>query len=237
MRMRTEQSGALTPAAIILAIFLLFLGGLVTDGGRHLNARSTALAYAREGARAGAAMIKLTEANAVIDVPRAREAIEQFCAQAIKNNPHVTQCEFSGTGKEGADSDTAVQKEYVDVLVSVTTPTLLLGIFGTSSVTSSATGRADAVQGIRTPGVDTGLPSFVTPSYPTISVSIPTGGPPGTVYPPSTGYPTQNCQGQPITLPVTVGITCQTTTVPTPPPPHPTVVTSTYPTTQPTRSP
>jgi len=45
-RRRRSEHGALTPAVTVMAIGLLLLGGLVTDGGRQLNAKVRAEATA-----------------------------------------------------------------------------------------------------------------------------------------------------------------------------------------------
>ena len=54
-----NQRGALSPAVAILAVMIFALAGLVIDGGRQLGARSRAVGYAQEAARAGAAAIVL----------------------------------------------------------------------------------------------------------------------------------------------------------------------------------
>src|SRR3954470_11092628 len=87
-----NQSGALSPAVVILAVMIFTLAGLVIDGGRQLGARSRAVGYAQEAARAGAAAIQLNVAEAKIDTTKAATAIAAFCAQVRSNDPAVTAC-------------------------------------------------------------------------------------------------------------------------------------------------
>src|SRR5262245_46898393 len=95
-----DERGALTPAVIVMAVGLLLLGGLVTDGGRQLNARLRAEAAAEEAARAGSTMLDLRETDAVIDPEKARQAVDRYCTLAREQDDTITTCELSDIGHE-----------------------------------------------------------------------------------------------------------------------------------------
>ena len=85
MNARRRETGSITPFALIFAIALLLLAGLVIDGGRQLNARGRALAYAQEAARAGAQAVDLdrrSQTKLVTD--NALAIASNYCAQASR---------------------------------------------------------------------------------------------------------------------------------------------------------
>ncbi len=223
LRRRHDEHGALTPAVIVMAVGLLLLGGLVTDGGRQLNAKLRAQATAEEAARAGADMLDLREAEAVIDPRKARQAVDRYCDLARAADATITVCEVSDLGH-----DDNKETDFVEVHVEITISPLLFGLIGVRDLHANATASASAVQAVTDPYHDRAFPEIdPTPEVPTTTIDIPTDDqtPTGTVIPLPTDYETLLC-GTPATLPLTVGVSCSVTTItlPTdnPPPPPPT---------------
>lgn len=207
-RRRRDEHGALTPAVMVMAIGLLLLGGLVTDGGRQLNAKLRAQATAEEAARAGANMIDLAEADPVLDQEAATTAANTFCAQAKSEDPLITDCAVSDFG-----NDPNKHVDWIEVRVRVEIDATLFGLIGVNTLYAEATERASAVQGITEPGNDvfgpSDNPSIVYPSNP-ITLRT-TGGPGVTSVPVPTGYTTELC-GVTTVLPTNIGVSCSTTT-------------------------
>jgi len=236
-RRAREQRGALTPAVVVMALGLLLLGGLVTDGGRQLNAQLQARGYAEEAARAGANLLNLNLSRPTIDRTKSVAAVGEFCGVARAESDSITSCRVTGFGVVKNQSGQPVS--YVEVTVQMELPTTLFGIIGIRTLHVSETARASEVEGIKEAGDSD--PGDVPPSivYPTGTLTLPTtGGPSETSFPPPTDYPTTVC-GVPTRLPVTVGQSCVPTTItrpppPPPPPPRTTITTRTpsdYPTT------
>ncbi len=230
-----DDHGALTPAVIVMAVGLLLLGGLVTDGGRQLNARLRAQASAEEAARAGSTMLDLRETDAVIDPNKARQAVDRYCDLARQQDDTITTCEVSDIGH-----DKGTNADFVEVHVEITISPLLFGLIGVGDLHANSTTSASAVQAVTDPYNDRAFPEFTpTPDYPTETITTQTDSsdPPTIPITPPGSYPTTVC-GQPTVLPTDVGATCSTTTVtlpPNAPPPPPTATettttVSTYPT-------
>lgn len=233
---QADQRGALTPAVVVMALGLLLLGGLVTDGGRELNAQLQAQAYAEEAARAGANALVLTQRQPTIDQTKAKAEVAEFCAVARRESQQITQCHATGFGSVKDANGQPVG--YVQVTVDMVVKTTLFGIIGLHTLPVSETATASEVEGITQAG-DQG-PGDQPPSirYPTGTLTLPTTGePPVTSFPPPTDYPTTVC-GIPTRLPVTIGQSCIRTTItttitrppPPPPPPPRTTITSEIPT-------
>ncbi len=242
-RGRRDQRGALTPAVVVMALGLLLLGGLVTDGGRELNAQLQARAYAEEAARAGANPLVLTQQQPVIDRQKSVAEVAGFCAVARQESAEITSCGVTGFGSVKDQNDQPVS--YVKVTVEMSLDTTLFGIIGIHTMHVSQTATASEVEGINEAG-DQG-PGDQPPSikYPTGTLTVPTSGAPSeTSFPPPTDYPTTVC-GIATRLPITMGQTCVHTsyvtkiTLPPPPPPPPpsTTVTKTVPTRTPSNYP
>lgn len=230
MSRHRSQRGALTPAVMVMAIGLLLLGGLVTDGGRQLNAKLRAQATAEEAARAGANMIDLAEADPVIDQEAATTAANTFCAQASSQDPSIIDCRVTDFG-----NDPNKRVDWIEVRVQVEIDATLFGLIGVTTLRAEATERASAVQGITDPGDDVlgprDEPSII---YPSSGIPPTTTGPGITSVPLPTGYTTEVC-GAVTVLPTNVGVSCSTTTTThTPPPPPKTTETSTVFTSYPT---
>jgi putative Flp pilus-assembly TadE/G-like protein len=236
-RRKEDQRGALTPAVVVMALGLLLLGGLVTDGGRELNAQLQARAFAEEAARAGANPLVLTQKQPTIDRTKSMAEVAEFCAVARKESKEITSCGVTGFGSVKDANGQPVS--YVKVTVEMALKTTLFGIIGIHTLHVSETATASDVEGINQAG-DQG-PGNAPPSivYPTGTLTLPTTGePPVTSFPPPTDYPTTVC-GMPTRLPLTIGQSCVETTIirpppPPPPPPRTTIITSgpsDYPTT------
>jgi hypothetical protein len=206
----------LTPAVVVMAVGLLLLGGLVTDGGRQLNAQMRAQATAEEAARAGAAALKPFEAAAVVDREGAYAAVGAYCDQAADHDDTISTCQVADVARD-AGTDTW----YVSVRVRTRIDALLFGIIGVHSLDSDATARASAVLGVNDPTDELYAPGLdVSVSYktPTITIDPPsdTGGPDVTSVPLPSQYvttPANPCDSSPVTLDVTQSVTCTTSEV------------------------
>jgi hypothetical protein len=217
-RRRTDERGALTPAVIIIALGLLLLGGMVTDGGRQLNAKLRAQATAEEAARAGANMVDLEKPALPIDWQEAQEAIAGFCDQAMAADATITECEPADYGYVGGER----AQGWVETRVVVEVSPLLFGIIGVDSLRADVTARAYAQEGIFTAN-DGILDVDYTPTvrYPTTTLTVPENtDPSSTVISIPSDYTTVLC-GETTTLPRTVGVSCSQTVVTLPPPPPP----------------
>ncbi len=197
-RTRGER-GALTPAVLILAIMIFWLAGLVIDGARQLNARSRAIAYAQEAARAGASGINLNVQKLEFDPKDVRARVDAYCAEARANDDTITRCGLS----EEPDA------ENLEVAVELKNPTTFLSMLGVQTLTAKGQGEAHAEQGINK--------ADETPRVPSISVLRTSQGP-GEDPKSSASTPTLDppCTPNPPTVTVT-----ETTTSPRPTPPPP----------------
>jgi hypothetical protein len=133
-----NHRGALSPAVAILAVMIFTLAGLVIDGGRQLGARSRAVGYAQEAARAGAATIDLNDPDGKIDTTKAGAAVVTFCAQVTTNDPAVRQCEA-----------TTMTPEAITVEVTITNKTTFLSMIGIQSLDARGAGEAHSEQGVK----------------------------------------------------------------------------------------
>ena len=181
-----DSAGSITPFVLIVTIALLALGGLVVDGGRQLNAKSRAVAYAQEAARAGAQAINLENEVELVDAANASRVIEDYCTVARRNDPRLSVCEsrtVSAPDRQGL-------VESIGVVTEVTTDPILLNMFGRGQMRSSGAAVARPVGG--TSEVDSGDVSSQLPP----SLGVPgdpgfTTLPPGEVStPPSEAVPT-----------------------------------------------
>lgn len=159
-----NDRGALSPAVVILAVMIFTLAGLVIDGGRQLGAKSRAVGYAQEAARAGVGTIDFNSAEAKIDITKGGDAIADFCAQVTANDPAVTSC---GTSE--------IDDEHVKVSVQIANKTSFLGMIGVQTLVANGEGEAHAEQGIKK--------ADETPQIPPIVVQTSGDGPGVTVQP------------------------------------------------------
>jgi hypothetical protein len=168
-----NHRGALSPAVAILAVMIFTLAGLVIDGGRQLGAKSRAVGYAQEAARAGVGTIDFNSSEAKIDVTKAGKAVSDFCAQVTTNDPAVTAC---GT--------TEIDAEHLKVGVQIDNKTTFLGMVGIGSLTAKGEGEAHAEQGVQK--------ADDSPTIPPIVVQTSFGAtdiPTGPAHPPSIDFP------------------------------------------------
>jgi hypothetical protein len=192
-----SQAGSLTPAVAILAVMIFWLAGLVIDGSRQLSARSRAIAYAQEAARAGASGIDLNLRDVKFDPEEVATRVDRYCAQVRANDTTVTQCRLA---KPPTDED-------LEVYVELNNPTTFLRMLSIENLTAKGTGEAHAEQGITR--------ADETPTIPSISL-LPTEqsfteDPHETASTPTLDPP---CTPRPETTTITT-----TTEEPTPPPP------------------
>ena len=202
------ERGALTPAVLILAIMIFWLAGLVIDGARQLNARSRAIAYAQEAARAGASGIDLNQQKVEYDPVDVRERVDKYCAKAKANDATVTIC--------GLSKEPDAESLYVNV--EIKNPTSLLSMIGIKELTATGDGEAHAEQGI--------TEADETPEIPEISV-LPTSQGPGEEPKPTASDPTLDPPCSPIpTITETITVTAPLP-FPTPPDTPTTTITPT----------
>lgn len=144
-RTRDDHSGSITPFVLIVTIALFMLGGLVIDGGRHLNAKSRAMAYAQEASRAGAQTIDLSRDRAVLVPDQAIAAASRFCERAMAEDSDLVEC--TPSTEQNTDSG---GRPVVDVKVDtvIETDGILSGMFGVDTWTADAYAYARPVQGV-----------------------------------------------------------------------------------------
>ena len=136
LRHGTEDGQFLAMTVVFMTMFLV-LAGLVTDGGRYLDARQTAASDAEQAARAGASSFDvgaLRAGQVVLDPATATAAVMSF---------------WSSTGQPGTPSVSATG-DSVTVGVSYSVPTQLLGAIGVPSLKVNVSESASAITGIST---------------------------------------------------------------------------------------
>ncbi len=154
-----EDAGALAPAVPVIALMLFLLVGLVVDSARQLDARSRAVAYAEEAARAGADRIDLNLEDAVVDPVGARRAVEDYCASVRAVDAAIVECGV-----------VAVDLERVAVRVRMSTPAAMLSAVGVGPLEAIGEGEAIPQQGVT--GVDE-YPDVPPPSVTVTQVPLP----------------------------------------------------------------
>jgi Putative Flp pilus-assembly TadE/G-like len=133
-----DEIGQVTAFVVIMVTALIFVAGLVIDGGLTLAAKVRATDEAQSASRAGAEQINLAIYRATgtieLDPTEATSAAERYLAV---------------TGDQG---HVAVIGDTVTVTVIATQPTQILGIAGLRSLTVTASASARAIRGISEPG-------------------------------------------------------------------------------------
>jgi hypothetical protein len=180
---------------------LFLLVGLVVDSARQLDARSRAVAYAEEAARAGAQRIDLDLERAVVDVPEAQRAVAAFCDAVRAADAAVVECGV-----------TAAAGERVAVRVRLRTAAAMLSAVGVGPLQATGEGEAIPQQGVT--GVDT-YPDLPPPSVTVTKVPLPvpvgdpdpepTGDVPPPSPSPSPGSPSGSPTASPSPSPSTPG--------------------------------
>lgn len=133
-RLRTDEDGRVTAFVVIVVTAVLAFGGLVLDGGLALAAKVRAIGEAQEAARAGAQEIDLAAYRADGTL---RLAPQQASAAA--------RAYLASAGRSGTVS---VAGNTVNVTITISQPTQLLGLVGVGSITVSGTGQAQPQRGI-----------------------------------------------------------------------------------------
>ncbi|WP_018788587.1 pilus assembly protein TadG-related protein [Micromonospora sp. CNB394] len=132
-----DDSGQVTPFAVLVTIALLAVAGLVLDAGLALAEKVRALDIAQAAARAGAQELDLyqyrTTNIAELDPARAASAARAWLASA------------------GADGEATATTATVTVTVRRTSHTQLLQLVGVRQLDVSASATATAVQGVTGP--------------------------------------------------------------------------------------
>jgi hypothetical protein len=133
-QLRHDESGRVTGFVVIVVTAALLFAGLVLDGGLALAAKVRAIGEAQEAARAGAQEIDLAayrNSNTLRLVPtRASAAARDYLAAA------------------GHTGTVSVVGNTVNVTVTVSQSTQLLGLAGIGSITVTGTGQAEPQRGI-----------------------------------------------------------------------------------------
>ena len=132
--MERDEWGQVTAFVVVFALALIFVAGLVLDGGYVLAAKRRAINEAEGAARAGAATLAVEGYRASgpvrLDPARAEAAALAYLAQ---------------TGHAG---QVAVSGDRVVVVVRFDQPLQILGLGGLGAQTVTGRGQARAVLGV-----------------------------------------------------------------------------------------
>ena len=131
---RVGERGQVTAFVVCFAVALLLLAGLTIDGGRAISARLRALDEAQQAARSGAEMLDVqalrSSGTTTLDPSAAQQAARSY---------------LTATGDSG---QVTVAGGTVDVTVTVSVPTQILGLVGVHDLTVTETGTATAERGV-----------------------------------------------------------------------------------------
>ncbi|HEX5115996.1 MAG TPA: pilus assembly protein TadG-related protein [Pseudonocardiaceae bacterium] len=136
-RLHRDQSGRVTAFVIIMVTAILLFAGLVLDGGLALAAKVRAVGEAQEAARAGAQEIDLAAYRATGTL----RLLPQQASAAARSY-------LAAAGHSGSVS---VAGNTVNVTVTISQPTELLGLIGIGSITVTGAGQAQPQRGIDGP--------------------------------------------------------------------------------------
>lgn len=132
-RLARDEHGRVTAFVVVLTSGCLFFAGLVLDGGLALAAKIRAIAHAQEAARAGAQELDLatyrTTGEFRLDPGLAQSAAQRYLTAV------------------GATGVVTIAGNTVQVTVTATEPTQLLGLLGISEITVIGYGQAEPDQG------------------------------------------------------------------------------------------
>ena len=129
--------GAVSVPVAVLLLALLAVAGLAVDGARTAPQVATADAVAEEAARAGAQAVDLAAAQrgqARLDPTAARTAAQRYLTAT------------------GMSATVTVTGDRIQVDVTATTPTVLLGLVGVETITSTGSAQAQLVATTPDPG-------------------------------------------------------------------------------------
>jgi hypothetical protein len=133
-----DQAGQVTAFVVVFALTVIFVAGLVFDGGYVLAARRRALNEAEAAARVGADAL-------VVEQYRGSGGVSLDPALAVG----AAQSYLAETGHSGT---VRVVGDRVVVDVSFAQPLQILGVAGIGAMTVSGTGEARAVRGLEVEG-------------------------------------------------------------------------------------
>jgi hypothetical protein len=136
-QLHRDQSGRVTAFVIIMVTAILLFAGLVLDGGLALAAKVRAVGEAQEAARAGAQEIDLAAYRATGTL----RLLPQQASAAARG--YLAAAGHSGT--------VSVAGNTVNVTVTISQPTELLGLIGIGSITVTGAGQAQPQRGIDGP--------------------------------------------------------------------------------------
>jgi Flp pilus assembly protein TadG len=131
-----REAGSVTLFFVVAALALFAMVGLVVDGGTKIRAVQHADALAEEAARAGGQAISLPPAV------RGDPAVAEPLQAAAAAHRYLTENDITGTVRIG-DGGRAIT-----VRVSVTRPTVFLGMLGIASMTVQGHAQARLVRGV-----------------------------------------------------------------------------------------
>lgn len=131
---RSSERGSVTVFTVIMTITLIFVAGLVVDGGQILNAKRTAANVAESAARAGAQELD-------------EDAIRAGERDRLNERRSIARAEafLEANGYQGTAS---VAANMVTVTVTARQPMLILGIGGLAGVDVHGTGSASPLRAI-----------------------------------------------------------------------------------------
>jgi Flp pilus assembly protein TadG len=128
---RERGGGAVTVPMAVAMLALLAVVGLAVDGARAVQQIATADAIAEEAGRAGGQaldMVALQRGQVAVDTAVARAAVQAYLADA------------------GASGEvTVLAPDRIRVEVTLSAPTVLLGLVGIPEITASGSAEADLI--------------------------------------------------------------------------------------------
>lgn len=139
MSRRHAEHGQVTAFVVVFTTAMLFVAGLVVDGGYLLTAKREAINVAEHAARAGAQALSIDQLRAsgqhVLDAQHAAAAAHAYLASA------------------GHQGNVAVAGDQITVTVDVRRAPVILGIAGVGEFTVTGHATARNVRGVT--GADT----------------------------------------------------------------------------------
>jgi hypothetical protein len=129
-----DETGTITAFVAIMTIALVFVAGLVFDGGMTLASRREAANVAEGAARAGAQALD-------VDVLRATGTVHLDSREAKRR----AESYLAAAGRAGRVD---ISGDAVNVTVTITRRLAILGIAGLRTSTVTASGHARPVEGI-----------------------------------------------------------------------------------------
>ncbi|MDD9349383.1 TadE/TadG family type IV pilus assembly protein [Mumia sp.] len=163
---RRDEAGSVAPFVVIVSVGLLLLAGMVIDGGRQLNAKGIAIAYAQEAARAGAQAVNVADPSLNLISSAALSAARNYCEQAQAGDPTLVRCSAAIRDVTVNGSRTSA----VEVETEVSRSAIIIGMIGRETLTASGVAQARPVSGIDAPD-DAKVSTLEPPSV------APPGGP------------------------------------------------------------